>query len=45
MSVPTAVGGKGESGCYVAVTNLSAQLLTAQLLSSPLSGHSIMEAP
>lgn len=37
--------GEGGSGCYVAVTNLSAQLLTAQLLSSPSSGHSVMEAP
>lgn len=43
--VSVCVGGGGESGCYVRVTNLSSQLLTAQLLSSPSSGHSIREAP
>lgn len=38
-------GGGGDSSCYVAVTTLSTQLLTAQLLSSPSPGHSVMEAP
>lgn len=57
MSLPTAVGGwgggegegggggGGGGGCYVAVTTVSTQLLPAQLLCSPSSVHSVMEAP